>query len=174
MTNPITSLRDWWHLRRRKAHLASLPRTLDGTIAYLIEQNDPEVLRRFAAASQRDSYQELGHFAGMGLRNGLGLWEREQPLVQWFRSHGLWHADDFSGILIRALWLKLQTPPQEISMAEERAYYTAYWARKGIGFDGVPIPGHPGETARSYYVRVDDKGRVYEDPCPDGESDTGM
>lgn len=156
---------DWWYLRRRNAALAKLPITLQGTIDHIIATTDAEELERFAAAGERDYMTTLGHFAGMGLRNRLGLWEKSQPLVQWFRLWGLWHADDLSAIIYRALWLRLNG--RAIDMTKERDYYEAFWKRKGIGFDGVPIPGHPGETARSFTIRVDDEGRVHEEPVPE-------
>lgn len=167
MTNPITLLTDWWARRKRQAHLASLPHTLDGTIAHLIEHADPATLARFAAASERDCHYQLPLFTDMGLRNGFGLWDRDQPLTRWFREQGIWMADDMSAILIRALWLALQTPSRRVDMAVERAYYDRYWAFKGVGFDGVPIPGHPGEPRSSRVVTGPD-GRIYLEAVEDG------
>lgn len=65
---------------------------------------------------------------GMGMRNGWGLWS-DSPLAHWFRSRGIFHADDMSAIVGTAYYHHL-IGDKEVNdewMISERQYYDAYW-----------------------------------------------
>lgn len=85
---------------------------------------EPSFKKEFAACAE-DSLSKYHHSWGRHLRNTLHLWV-ESPLSQYFKSMGVWHADDMSGILMTSLWRRLHGKP--IQLKEQVAYYQEYWA----------------------------------------------
>lgn len=80
-------------------------------------------------------YPGIGfHFSGgMAMRNDLGLWYRETKIAKWFDAHGIFHGDDRSGTIYRALWYKLHNLPFDITKEAER--YAKFW-RETAGIIG--------------------------------------
>lgn len=76
------------------------------------------------------------HFStGMSIRNGWNLWQKTGPLNEWFRSHGIWHGDDKSGIIFTALECKIRGTAFDLEAEKQR--YAEHWRGFGSGFDGV-------------------------------------
>ena len=144
--NIIQRTLNWWQDRCESKELeknrANAPTTLDDAVNELILGMSLEELAAFAKENpdHPGSSRHFGH--GMWLRNNWDLWNRETPtdLVKWFRSNGLWHADDFSAIIYKALYCRLTNTPFDIKA--EAAYYERFWRESAcLGFDGVEIPG---------------------------------
>ena len=124
----------------------ALPSTLDEAIETLLafyEKAIPEIsemtLEKFRASS---------HFgAGMFIRNSWYLWwyeghkygswpDTQPPLNTWFKTIGIVHADDMSGILMECIYKKIHNLPYDLE--SQVAHYQAHW--KSYGFeDGIPI-----------------------------------
>jgi hypothetical protein len=78
------------------------------------------------------------HFSnGMSMRNELHLWEHTTPLTRWFSEQGIFHGDDRSGTIFKALWCRLRNKPFDIKAEAE--FYRVFWARNGVNPDGTPI-----------------------------------
>lgn len=107
---------------------------LETTIKVLIAGTNTEALNYFKRLEENSIPP---HFSGMALRNNLNLWKSTGPLNVWFREHGVWHGDDKSAILYRALWCKLNGISFNID--EESRYYKLYWARWDLGFDSKKL-----------------------------------
>ena len=68
------------------------------------------------------------HFnLGMWLRNNWNLW-KEGPLVDFFKEHGIWHADDMSGIILCSYVRMLRN--EDVKFEEQVQFYKAYWAKQ--------------------------------------------
>ena len=90
----------------------SLPETLEEAVAYLIAKLNDDDLRSIAAMEQ-DEFLMVAHFGlGLWIRNNLGLWS-DGPLAKSLAGNDYsLQADDMSGIILTALWERLQeTPP---------------------------------------------------------------
>ncbi len=117
--------------------LPPIPETLDEAVDQIVAGMTEEDK---AAAQREDPEHPFGyaHFGGgMAMRNGWGLWHGRTPISRWLREHGIWHGDDASAVIFKALYCRLTGKPFDI--AAEAAYYRDYWASKGCGPDGSPL-----------------------------------
>ena len=76
------------------------------------------------------------HSLGTHIRNEWGLWGSETPLSKHLESLGVFHGDDQSSTIFRALWHRLNDKPFDVSKDVE--IYRAHWAEYGLDMDGVP------------------------------------
>ena len=60
----------------------------------------------------------------MFIRNTLKLWH-DGPAVKWFNSHGIYHADDMSGIIFTSL--HRQQNDKEVGVPGQIKHYRDYW-----------------------------------------------
>ena len=130
--------------REREAKLAKAPWTLDDAVQFLLINTPADEAAEFAKEPEDSPGASIHFTCGMAMRNGWGLWIKEQPLTQWFRQHRIWHADDMSATIYKAFWCKLNNKP--FSIHEETTYYINYWFDQGLGFDGEPIEGAKRKT----------------------------
>ncbi len=133
-------LKNWWYGRQRAKQLAAAPTTLDEAVARLESNSSPEDLAKFKAERGGHPGSSCHFGSGMAMRNGWGLWEKDQPLTKWFRANDIWHADDMSAIIFKALWFKLNA--KKFDIKKEAKYYTKYWKSQGLGFDGKELPNY--------------------------------
>lgn len=77
------------------------------------------------------------HGVGTYLRNAWGLHGSETPISQHLESLGIFHGDDKSGTIFRALWHHLHGKPFDASKDVE--IYRAHWAEYGLDMDGTPL-----------------------------------
>jgi len=71
------------------------------------------------------------HTVGRWIRNNWGLWaEEDNKLKAYFKSLGLWHADDMSSIILTSLWRQLNNKPLNIQ-AQVR-HFLDYWKNEGV------------------------------------------
>jgi hypothetical protein len=91
-----------------------------------------EQLKEVASLDQLDQFSKLtqeelctAHFSfGMSLRNDWGLWSGS-PLKDFFKSVGVYHADDMSAIIIKSFWCNLNGKP--FNLYGEAVHYHKYW-----------------------------------------------
>ena len=102
----------------------SVPATLDAALTLLearLSEQDRKAIEEMTSEDDMSFY----HFgAGMGMRNGWGLWG-ESPLAIHMRDLGFTHADDMSSVILESLWCKIHNKPYRIQ--EKVEYYKAYW-----------------------------------------------
>ena len=66
------------------------------------------------------------HFRlGLGIRNSWGLWSSENSLVKFFNSHGIFHPDDISSIIITSFHRRLNN--KDIDFESQVQHYIEYW-----------------------------------------------
>jgi len=65
---------------------------------------------------------------GMAIRNKWNLW-RKSNLSEWFANHGIYHADDMSGVICKAVWAKVMNIKFDIK--EEEEFFTSWWNKHG-------------------------------------------
>ena len=77
------------------------------------------------------------HFGfGTGLRNRWGLWH-DSRLAKWFQSRGIFHADDMSGLILKAWFCRLRG--EVFDFEKEKQVYLDHWARTGCDASGRPL-----------------------------------
>ena len=117
------------------------PETLDEAVDQLLSQmseSDKQAYRR----EDPDHPGSRFHFGGgMAMRNRWSLWDHDTPLSQWFLSHGIFHGDDRSAVIFKALYCRLTDTPFDI--AKEAAFYEAFWAKSGGSESTVVITRQP-------------------------------
>lgn len=106
-------------------------KNLDDAMQYIIDNVTGGSLVTFTHGSEEDVFGY--HFTfGMALRNGFNLW-RESDLSNWFKSKGILHADDMSGIILTSLHRKLNNI--DIKLDKQINYYRKFWSDQGINPD---------------------------------------
>lgn len=90
----------------------NLPRTVDEAVDQLMAQMSPDDLTAIREMSVNDLISL--HFSlGMTIRNQFGLWRGNDALLESCASvrgvpSGFFHPDSASGVIIEALWRRLQ------------------------------------------------------------------
>ena len=123
----------------------TLPNTLDEAIDIIMDvaQESVEGLKMM---SEDDFISSTHHGFGTFMRNTWCLWwfpdhpykgwpEEEPSLNKWFRSIGIVHADDMSGIILTCVYRKLHGLPYELD--KEVEHYHNHWKEQGSE-DGIP------------------------------------
>jgi len=123
---------------RRNKQLKSAPTTLDEAIKELDRNSTEGDRTSFANTAVETACGSLHFGSGMSIRNKWGLWVKEQPLTQWFRERGIWHADDMSTAIFKAYWFQLNG--MKFDILREAKKCEKYWEKQGLGFDGVELP----------------------------------
>ena len=109
----------------------AMPKTLDDAVNLLLSwcSNLQEYMR---TNEQEHVVVELHHGFGTGIRNMLGLWKgsgacpiTEAPLYYHLYEKGLRHPDDMSGVIINAIWHKVNEV--EYDIATDIQEYLEYW-----------------------------------------------
>lgn len=72
---------------------------------------------------------ELHFSLGMWLRNNWNLW-RGGPMVDFFKEHGIWHADDMSAIILCSYTRMLKN--EDVKFEEQVQFYKDYWAKNKV------------------------------------------
>lgn len=74
------------------------------------------------------------HTLGEEIRNMWSMWEKDTLLVNSFKSIGITHADDMSGIILTSAHRKLKN--KKIDLQKQVSYYQNYWMKE----IGKPMP----------------------------------
>ena len=99
------------------------PNKLKEAVDHIIKYSDSEVLEEFRGISAVTAMYGGRRFSGRMVRNHLELWGFND-LTKWFYQHGVFHADDMSCVVFKALHCKLNEKPFDI---EEMADYFDRW-----------------------------------------------
>ena len=129
------------------------PENLEEVIDSIIEASDAHELNEWANKEEGDAVVSIHFSAGMGVRNAFGLWEAN-TLTKYFRSIGIKHADDISGIIYTSLHRKLNA--KDIDLPGQVCGYWHFW-KTCPNFDGknegVPdmLPNKNGDISEEYW-----------------------
>jgi hypothetical protein len=126
--------------------LMGLPKDLDEAIETMKEFYGGSLIDAFMKMTEEE-FRSSTHFgAGMFIRNSWYLWWNEDhtykewpksipPLVQWFREHDIYHADDMSSIIITSTYRNRAQKP--LLLEQQIEVYKAHWKKHGFP-DGIP------------------------------------
>jgi len=142
----IKTLKHLKHLISKWKTATTIPSNLDEAVSYIIQNNTPLDLTKFSKVEAEYAGVSSNFLRGMAMRNAWKLWEKEGGLNTWFRTNGIWHGDDKSSIVYKAVWCKLNNAPFDI--VEERRFYSLFWAASGLDFDGEPLTLTPDEREK--------------------------
>lgn len=109
-----------------------IPKTIDEAIETLFTSIDEEDI-----AYIKDPKNTSGsiHFSlGMALRNYWHLWAEESPIKDDFkkRFNLFGHADDMSGMILEALWVKVRGGDVQKSIEESADHFNAHWMKCNV------------------------------------------
>jgi hypothetical protein len=112
----------------------TVPSNLEEALEMLVSGASPDDIEVIKSHSA-EHLSSMVHFGfGMALRNNWSLWEKDTPLVNWFKGIGITHPDDMSGIINTSFCRRVRG--EDIALDEQVKGYQAYWL-KSIG---KPIP----------------------------------
>ncbi len=132
-----------------------IPSTLDEAVDQIVASMS--AAERVAYAKTDSEFPGQGGFgSGMNMRNGWGLWHHETPISKWLLARRIFHGDDASLVIFRAVWRRLhKLPIGDAWMAEQAAYYETFWRETaGLSWDMQPIPGYVKPTSRLLFVKL--------------------
>lgn len=102
-----------------------IPKNIEQALEQLENLVSAEDKKHFMKIEE-DDMCGLHHSGGMFIRNNWGLWDEESPLHKWFKeTHGIWHADDMSGIILTSYWRRLHEI--DIDVKGQTKFYLDYW-----------------------------------------------
>lgn len=101
-------------------------KTLDDCIELIKElaDGDPEGFKEWINSNEENAIINTHHSLGRFIRNELKLWYNGSP-VKWFNKHGIYHADDMSGIILTSAHRKFNN--KDVKLEEQIKKYRKYW-----------------------------------------------
>ncbi len=139
-----------------------IPTTLDEAVDQIVASMTADDQARYR--DEPEDYPGVRfHFSGaMAMRNGWGLWHGATPISAWLRARRVFHGDDQSAVIYKALWRRLHgLPLDDAWLAKEAAHYESFWNRSGLTWDQQPIAGFVAPKSRLLKVsRKDGRTRV--------------
>jgi hypothetical protein len=112
----------------------AVPCNLEEALDMLISGASPEDIKVIKSHSAEHMSSAVHFGFGIAIRNNWSLWEKDTPLVNWFKGIGITHADDMSGIINTSFCHRVRG--EDIALDEQVEMYQAHWI-KSIG---RPIP----------------------------------
>lgn len=110
-----------------------IPNNIDEAVDILLSQmseKDKESYRQ----EPEDYPGVCFHFGGgMNMRNSWGLWFNDTAISQWMDRNEIYHGDDRSSTIYKALWCRLTGKPFDIK--KEAAFHRAYWEKGGTTWE---------------------------------------
>ena len=97
---------------------SGLPRTIEEEVNRLIAEMPPENKEQLAEVQTEEGLIHYHFGLGQYIRNEYGLWAGNDELL---KECGTAHADDASGVIIKALWSRLRREP-DLLLAEESTH----------------------------------------------------
>lgn len=79
----------------------------------------------FKTSPEKEAVVQSHHGLGRWLRNNWGLWNKDTPLYQYFKTFGLWHADDMSSVILTSYHRFLNNV--DINLNEQIKHYIEFW-----------------------------------------------
>lgn len=126
------------------------PKNLDEAIEmYLIQSKGAEGFNEMMAGQEEAFVCGQHHLSGQSMRNIWFLWWstnhkydswplNEPPIVTYFKSIGIIHADDRSSIILTSAYRKYNNLP--IDLEGQVKYYQDFWKKEGFP-TGIPSNG---------------------------------
>jgi len=104
-----------------------------------MQQNDIDYIKS-KQINELDSMLALAHHGfGTHIRNTLGLWNQETPVVKWFSErYDLRHADDISSIIIENAFRQIMGIEGDEWIQTEVDRYHRHWLAAGLPRHGMP------------------------------------
>jgi hypothetical protein len=103
-----------------------VPKDLDDCFAQLKKMLPAEEIAKIRDGGEKDMIDY--HFGlGMWMRNNWGLWKGSR-LAKWFNSHGIYHADDMSSIILDSFWRHLNG--KQIRLEDQIKRYQEFWKKQ--------------------------------------------
>lgn len=100
------------------------PKTLDEAI-FQLEKLHHDTTKVQILSMTEDQFTIRSHFGmGMWIRNNWGLWGGGK-LSKYFKSIGIFHPDDMSGIILTSYYRHLKR--QDLELDKQVKYYLDYW-----------------------------------------------
>ena len=112
--------------------MSEIPTNLEECFAELLkvlEQSEPDD-RKAIRGGEDGSMSAYHHTTGRGIRNNWGLWSGDSALAKWFKSIGIFHPDDMSGIIMDSFQRFLHGKPIELDAQVK--FYQDYWAKMKV------------------------------------------
>ncbi|MEM7375242.1 MAG: DUF6794 domain-containing protein [Bacteroidota bacterium] len=102
-----------------------IPDKLEDAIDYLDCLWSEEDKEAFKAKPEEKAVASLHFGTGQSMRNDWGLWKGKNSLSRYFRTRGIFHPDDMSGIILTSFhrWLH----GKDILLNEQISEYQAFW-----------------------------------------------
>lgn len=126
-----------------------IPSTLDEAVDQLISAMKPKDKRDWKTIPFDKIMGMIHHLGGMSLRNEWGLWHGKTDICKWLRVNRIYHADDQSSTIFKALWCRVNDQPFDIKT--EAAEYERFWRETaGLTWDMKPIPGLDRSASRTF------------------------
>lgn len=97
------------------------PKTLEDAVGQILVQLTPANIMDIEEVEEEFSMICLN---GMAMRNDWNLWYKSD-LSMWFYNHGIYHADDMSGTICKAVWCSVKNLP--FVLENEVKYFEEYW-----------------------------------------------
>jgi len=103
------------------------------------EHRDDEECKKFAEEPEDEAVSSRHHGLGQHIRNGYELWKGDSVLSVHFKSLGIFHADDMSGIIMRSLHRRLNS--RDIKLKDQVKFYQDFWEETDRKNKGAPLSG---------------------------------
>ena len=117
-----------------KKFLTRKPANLEQAIAAL-DKELPVEDKNLMEGMDEDEFVAVSHHSvGRWIRNNWGLWDESSKLYKWFKSRGIWHADDMSGIILTSYYRTANNLP--IELKTQIGWYVKYWQEQRRNQDG--------------------------------------
>lgn len=93
---------------------------------------EPDEVSTILTTNPSDHHSSVG----MHIRNSWSLWEEDTPLKRDFqKQYGLWgHADDISGLLLEALWARVNKEDEVKRMNTCADRFKRHWTTYNIDY----------------------------------------
>ncbi len=107
--------------------LDSVPSSVSEALQMFLKSLDDE--EKKALKEIEEDQISLFHFTwGQDMRNDWSMFEKDTLLVNSFKSIGITHPDDMSGIILRSAHRQLNKKP--IKLNEQVKQYQEYWVKE--------------------------------------------
>ncbi len=107
--------------------MKNIPTNLTEAIQQLTSSISPEQQIKFMDMDEADFTSDAHLLFGASIRNEWGLWKDDSPLVKWFNSIGIEHADDMSSIVITSFYRTITS--KTIDLYSQIKEIQDYWSK---------------------------------------------
>lgn len=115
----------------------SIPTDLTAAVMQLMALlDDANQLESFKGKTPNECAGLYHHSLGTYIRNEWGLWASETPISKHLESLGVFHGDDKSAAIFRALWHHVNGTIFDLPAYLELC--RAHWAEYGLDSRGMP------------------------------------